>query len=97
MSERVTDVGSVVVNGKTYVPRDALQTAQHRLKLLAAATLSVLDTERIETGVDEWDESDQRCYLYNAATAIIERDANAQYVNVEAAEQQIDDCLDQAQ
>jgi hypothetical protein len=90
-------LNAVVVNGKTYVPQEALAKAQHRLKLLSAATLSVLDTERLETGVDEWDEADQRCYLYNAASAIIERDANAAYVSAEAAERQIDDCLDQAQ
>lgn len=29
--------------------------------------LQALDTEREATGVDEWDESDRRCFLYNAA------------------------------
>ncbi len=88
---------TATINGTQFVNRAALTLAQRRLKLLAAATLSVLNTERIETGVDEWDESDQRCYLYNAATAIIERDANARYTSAEDAETQIDACLDQVQ
>lgn len=88
---------TATINGVQLVNRAALTLAQKRLKLLAAATLSVLDAERARTGVDEWDESDQRCFLYNAATAIIEREANAAYVSAEAAEAQIDDCLDQAQ
>lgn len=44
-----------------------------RLYKLAVGTLEVLDAEREETGVDEWDESDPRCFLYNAATAVVER------------------------
>lgn len=68
-----------------------------RLVLLAKGALHILDNEREATGVDEWDESDPRCFLYNAATAILERDANAAYVDAESAERLIDDCLEQVQ
>jgi len=41
-------------------------------RVLADLAIEVLDAEREATGVDEWDESDTRCYLYNAAYAVIE-------------------------
>lgn len=41
-------------------------------QVLAELAIEVLDNERVATDVDEWDESDPRCYLYNAATAVIE-------------------------
>jgi hypothetical protein len=73
------------------------QSDGERLILLAKAALNVLDIEREETGVDEWDESDPRCFLYNAASAITEREANAAYSGVKLAEGLIDTCLEQAQ
>lgn len=42
--------------------------------VLARLAVEVLDNERAATGVDEWDESDPRCYLYNAAYAWIDGD-----------------------
>lgn len=39
---------------------------------LARAVIAALDRDRERTGVDEWDESDERCYLYNAAYAVVE-------------------------
>jgi hypothetical protein len=45
---------------------------EQRLVGLAKLAIEVLDAEREQTGVDEWDESDLRCYLYNAAYAVIE-------------------------
>jgi hypothetical protein len=72
------------------------ERAERRLQALARAARAELDRQREETGVDEWDESDSRCYLYNAAEAILERDANAAYVDDAHAELQIDECLEQA-
>lgn len=42
------------------------------LTALATRATAVLDADRKRTGVDEWDESDRRCYLYNAAAAVLE-------------------------
>lgn len=42
--------------------------------VLSKLALEVLDAERERTGVDEWDEADIRCYLYDAATAWQEND-----------------------
>lgn len=74
----------------------AIHEADRRLTLLAVATRAELDRQREESGVDEWDESDSRCYLYNAAEAILEREANASYVGRTRAEHLIDTCLEQA-
>lgn len=49
--------------------RDYMEEALHHIADLA---IEVLDAEREATGVDEWDESDTRCYLYNAAYAVRE-------------------------
>jgi len=56
-----------------------------RLARLAVGVLEVLDEERRRTGVDEWDEADVRCFLYNAASAVIDR---TQY-----GDAHLDDCL----
>jgi hypothetical protein len=42
------------------------------MQVLAELAIEILDAERAATGVDDWDESDQRCYLYNAAYAVLE-------------------------
>lgn len=64
-----------------------IYTESERLYRLAKGVLEILDAERQRTGVDEWDESDHRCFLYNAAYAVIER-------NVRGGDQHLDDCLE---
>lgn len=51
-------------------PVDAVRVAD----VLAKLAVEVLEAERERTGVDEWDEADVRCYLYDAAYAWIEND-----------------------
>jgi len=64
------------------------QRERNRLHRLAGALRRVLDDQRAETGVDEWDESDFRCYAYNAAEAVLERGIHG--------DARLDECLDQA-
>lgn len=42
-----------------------------KMRELAELAIEVLDNERKDTGVDEWDESDPRCFLYNAAAEVL--------------------------
>lgn len=41
------------------------------VELLARQALEALDADRERTGVDEWDESDHRCELYNLAAEVL--------------------------
>lgn len=65
--ERLRRIIADLIEGETEAERA-------RLYALAAIVLDYLDGVREETGVDEWDESDPRCDVYNAATAVVERD-----------------------